>query len=393
MTQSTTKSLLERALATDSATHPHLSSPINSHALRRERATAIQGLEGLMAYQQFLADARAAKAERRRTSKAFERHVQAQSRQALADLDGFIGSALLTARHVNQANYWQTSLRRAAAVLNDTGPITAQNFWRDIRGRPDVMSSLVGFGFSDSMAAMSDKVIATTDAVIKADGGAVEVATRRLGTNDEYRSVTLTANRGRPKTLTELLSRQPFDQVAAAYSRFDNGAYIPMVSIPWSQCEPNGLVTLAAFTTRQLVVEHVRKLEDNGLTTYVGGEPGTVIALLLIGLTLYLTGLWIGDACTDPQNIDPPSDTVCVAGGFLTLLGVILIAIAVFGAAAAAPAWAGLALSTSAELIFVGAGVALGGFVGLALHLNASIAGAYDAAMGFEAENLGTDQP
>ena len=91
------KSLLSSMLADTSAAHPHLSSPVNSHAIAHERTAAIQSLEGLVAYQRFLAEARAVKAERRRVSKEFERHVQTQSRHALASLDAFMSSALRTA--------------------------------------------------------------------------------------------------------------------------------------------------------------------------------------------------------------------------------------------------------------------------------------------------------
>lgn len=388
MTPTTTRSLLGHMLGDTSAAHPHLALPVNSHAFARERATAIQGLEGLMAYQRFLADARSVKAQRRRVSKAFESRVQAQSRHALLDLNGFMGSALRTAGQVDQNEYWHSNLQRIAAALNDTGPTTAQELWRDIRGRADVMSMLAGFGFSDSMAAMTDQTIAATDIGMRTTEGRVEIVTRGQSGGEEG-IICLTGRRARPKNVAELLGHASFDQLATAFSQPGDG-YIPAVSAASPHVQPSELLALAAFVSRQLLVDHVRKLEDTGLATHTGGEPGTLLVLLLIGVTLYLSGLWIADMCTDPQVINPPSDTTCVVGGILTILGAILIAGAFGGAGVLVAAGASTLAGT---LIALGLGWAVYGVMFWALLVEANFAGAFDGLLGFDAPNLAEDPP
>jgi hypothetical protein len=73
--------------------------------------------------------------------------------------------------------------------------------------------------------------------------------------------------------------------------------------------------------------------------------------------------------CTDPQVINPPSDTTCAVGGILTVLGIILIAGVIGGAVGA------LSLAAGFSVAFV---------LGLFLHTVAIQLGALDEITGFE---------
>lgn len=371
MTASATKSLLDALLAAPRAEHPHL-APFNSHAFRRQHAIAIQGVEGLVAYQTFLADARAVKARRKRIEKTFERQVQRQSRQALADANLAISGALSATAQVNQTDFWQTLLRETSAGLESTGPTTMQDLWRDLRARPDVMSALSDLGITEAMATIADNAFASTQATLRSAAGHVEVAVGAPGGAGEFRTL-LAPHRQRPRTVIDLIAAPSFDRLHSSFLRGDLA--LPAMGRSGTQCVPGDVVAFAAFAGQQFMVDHVRKLEDTGLATYAGGEPGTIlVAMLIVGFVLFLAGLGIASLCRDDAPVIQP-EPVCVAGSILTILGMAALIIA-----------AGLLAVTFAAALGVTGLFALSVAAGAGelamvyfLMLNADAAGAFDA--------------
>jgi hypothetical protein len=323
-----TKSLLDTMVAGPRAPHPHL-FPFNPHTFERERVSAMQSVESLMAYQQFLADARAAKARRRRVSQAFERNVQQQSRQALSDLGGLLNHTLHTVGQINQTDFWSDFLQRSGAALADTGPMTANEIWQDMRGRPEVMSALAAHGLTNSMVAICDNVVATVHGVAKTTEGRLvfEIPPAIGGPS---RTISLSPDRARPQTVEELLAQPSFNQLAAALSREDSG-FVGVSSGSPATCDAGALLACGALATHQLMVDHVRKLEDTGLTVHAGGEPGTLIALAVIGLVLFIVGVLVVNEC-DPTQAAPLPDWACAVGYLLLIVGLILIAAGTAGA-------------------------------------------------------------
>jgi hypothetical protein len=378
MTASSTKSLLDVMLRAPRAGHPHL-APFNSHALLRQRESAMQNLQGLMAYQTFLADARAVKAKRKRVEKTFERQVQRQSREALADATLLFSSAMSATAQVNQTDFWQALLRETSTGLDSTGPATAQELWSDLRGRPDVMSALANLGFTEKMAKITDETIAGAHATMRGAAGNVEFAVRMPGSADEFRTI-LSSKRRRPRSVLDLMASPSFDQLHASFLRGDRA--LPAIGGAATQCMPGDVVAAAAFASRQILVEHVRKLEDTGLATYAGEDPATAfVVLFLVGVALYLAGLAISSLCDPNAEVVQP-EAVCVAGGILTMLGVLALVTAAM--LISVIVLTGLGITSMLLLVAVGTTVG-GGFLYL-LMLTADLAGALDhlPSHGFE---------
>lgn len=370
MTASSKQSLLDLMLKAPRGGHPHL-APFNTHAFLRQRESAMQNLQGLMAYQTFLADARAIKAKRKRVEKTFERQVQRQSRQALGDATLLMSSALSATAQVNQTDFWQTLLRETSTGLDTTGPATAQDLWGDLRRRPDVMAALADLGFSEKMAKITDETIAATQATMRGAAGHIEIAVKIPGASEAFRTV-LSSKRRRPRTVLDMMAPS-FDQLHASFLRGDSA--LPAIGGAGSQCMPGDVVAVAAFASRHLLVEHVRKLEDTGLATYAGGDPATAfVVLFLVGMALYLTGLAIAGLCDPNAEVIQP-EAICVAGGILTMLGVLALVTAAI--IVTAIVLTGLGVTSLLLMVAVGTTVS-GGFLYL-LILNAVVAGALDS--------------
>lgn len=371
MVKPVAKSLLDSLLAAPRPAHPHL-EPINAHALAREGAAALDSVKGLMAYQRFLGDARAVKAKRKGASKAFERNVQRQSRQALSDLDGFLNSALRVVGQVNQTDFWDTSLRRASTALAEVGGKTARELWQDVRARPEALSVLSTYGLTNETLAICDNAISAADARVGLDRGHVEIFVKRPNGGGNDLKLALQAARPRPTTVAELLARPSFDQLAAVFSRGGDD-YLAAVNLP-PRCELGELVAWGAFASRQMLVDHVRKLEDTRLATYAGGLAGPLLVLVIVGLFLFVTGVAITTTC-DEDNIANPPDWLCDLGVPLILIGLLLVGMGVFG---------GLLTVLPAGEAFSAFEALFGAFVADGLLISAAMVFAW--GLGFEAE-------
>lgn len=320
-----TASFLDSIRAAPRAAHPHL-SPFNSRTFAQERAAAMQSVEGLLAYRRFLAGARAMKASRRRVSQSFERHVQKQSRQALSDMNALMNNALSITGQVNHTALWDSVLKRSGAALERSGPTTMQDLWRDLRGRPEAMSALRDFGITESMVSLSDDLVARADVTISANYGHVEFSAA-TGAGHQRHTIKLQSGRAKAASVSELFGRPSFDQMAAAFAREDD-VFVSGPASPSARCEPGEVLAVGAFVSRQMLVDHVRKLEDMGLATYAGEEPTTLVIIIALGLLFALVGYMIRSACdTDPENLSTPplSDFVCDLGDFLFVIGIAMI--------------------------------------------------------------------
>jgi hypothetical protein len=326
--------------------HPHL-DPINAATFASDRDLALAKVSGLMAYQKFLADARTAKARRKGSTSAFERNVQAQGRQALADLQAFSGAVLRITQQMNQTDVWRRTLDHMSTALGSSGPVSAQQIWNELQANEQYKSTLQAHGVTDEMAASATEAISKLDARLVLQGGKVLVETRVAG-ESQPRRLSLKASLGRPTGIVDLLRRSQFEQVVSAFTRSDP-AYVEAVSAGRAlDCEPGDLFAYGAVAARQRVAEHVRKLEDTGLATYQGNEPFTVlVAALAIGLFLGLVGSIILYLCDHPGDVSPP-DWVCATGFVLVMIAVVVLG-----------ALTGIAIVEGVALLAV-AGIALG---------------------------------
>jgi hypothetical protein len=303
--------------------HPHL-DPINVAAFKSDCDIAMTKVESLAAYQSFLAAARAAKARRKGVPLAFERNVQRQARQALADLQALSGGVLRVVQQANHTNIWADMLTRATSMLKTTGPVSAKQIWDEVRLNQEYLTALESHGLTAERVAAVTTGISRLDARLVLHAGKVSVETPVAGERAPRR-LSLKASPGRPTGIVDLLRRSQFDKVVSAFSRNDP-AYLEVVATEGPvDYEPGQVFAVGAVAARQRMAEHVRKLEDTGLATYQGNEAASTIflVLLVMGLILSGVGLAIEYQCEQGAVQDPD---VCNLGGLLLLLGIMCLA-------------------------------------------------------------------
>jgi hypothetical protein len=328
----TTSFLKSYRAAANRAAHPHL-APINAVTLQSDRAIAIAKATSLTGYRNFLVAARAAKAQRNGVSMAFERNVQTQARQALDDVQGLAGAVLRITQQANHTDLWNQMHDRLTTALAN-GPVSAKQVWSEIQhGLQDAQykPTLQSAGLTDDIAAAMSDVIAKLDANVVLRNGQIAIETKVAG-EAQPRRLLLKAPSARPAGIADLLRRAQFDQVVSAISNNDPVYVEAVASTSEPAHEPAELFAIGAVSARQGMADHVRKLEDTGLATYQGNDPGTVILVAFIAaLVVGALGAGILYMCDHPDGVEQP-DFVCDIAFVLILLATMVLgAVAVLG--------------------------------------------------------------
>jgi hypothetical protein len=208
-------------------------------------------------------------------------------------------------------------------MLKTTGPVSAKQIWDEVRLNQEYLTALESHGLTAERVAAVTTGISRLDARLVLHAGKVSVETPVAG-ESAPRRLSLKASPGRPTGIVDLLRRSQFDKVVSAFSRNDP-VYLEVVATEGPvDYEPGQVFAVGAVAARQRMAEHVRKLEDTGLATYQGNEPGTVfIALVVIGIILSGVGLAIQYQCERGAEPDPD---VCAVGGLLLFLGIMCLA-------------------------------------------------------------------
>jgi hypothetical protein len=303
--------------------HPHL-DPLNSAAFAVDRDVVLPKASNLLAYQRYLADARAVKAKRKGASVSFERSVLTQARQARDDLDAFTGAAMRMTQQVNQTDLWSQTLASATQSLRDTGPITPSATWAELMQSEQISTALATHGVSPDIAATITDAFGKLDATVSLRDSKVSIETQVAG-ESQPRRVALASAPPPPADLSQLLRRSQFDGVMSALTT-SQPIYIEAVPAGGiAAYQAPELFAFGVVAARQHMNEHVRKLEDTGLATYEGNDPFSfILALIVIGLFLALVGTIILELCDRTGPVLQP-DWLCTAGGVMVYLALIVL--------------------------------------------------------------------
>jgi hypothetical protein len=306
--------------------HPHL-DPLYAASFTAERDIVAAKAGNLLAYRQYLAAARATKAQRKRVPESFERNVLAQARLARADLDAFTVAALRMQQQVNHTGLWRRTHANVTRMLRETGPVNLKSMWAEVAGNAQYRSALAGHGVTADITAAITEAVGTFDAAAVLRGGKVSVETRVAG-EATPRWLSLVAGPSRPANISDLLRRSQFDRVTSALTNGERVYLEPVPGAADTGHEFSDLMAFGAVAARQCMAEHVRKLEDTGLATYEGNDPITFIgALLVIGIFLGLVGATILYLCDHPTEVEQP-EWLCTVGAVLVVIAAIALAVA-----------------------------------------------------------------
>jgi hypothetical protein len=316
------------AQAAASRTGPHL-APVNQTTLLGDCALLQQRAVSLQSYQSYLGAARAVKAQNQGATLSFERTVETQAGQALADAQAGAAAALRVIQQVNQTSFWTETMARMTAVLGTTGPVSAQQIWNDVwtnQANAAIRAALQAQGLSDAVASAVSGALAQANGGFALQGGKLAIQAQAAGAPAS--TVLLRTPGTPPANVGELLGTATFDAVAAA---FTNGDAVYMETVPPAgSMEPPDIFAAGAIAVRQHMTDHLRNLQDTGLSTLSGSDPVTaaLVTAIVAGLVIGAIGVGILIACDNDQNQgkEPPGgQTTCAIGEVLAYLAFLIL--------------------------------------------------------------------
>lgn len=299
--------------------------PINSSTFLQDRDLGMEKAGMLLSYQNYLAQARSWKAARKSVPQSFEREVQAQAAQALSDTRDLAASMLRMTSQMKQAGQLDRMIDSTIAGIQAGGPARISDLWAQV-STDTVKQALKNQGLTDDLFAVINNAMSKVDGRLYLQDAklAMDVTAAE---QEPVRTVTFSRSAaGPPRSLHDLLTRGQFERLVYQFSQpgaaqLDTIPTGPVPGTP-SAIEVADLVLAGSVRSVQLVAQHKRKLEDTGLATYAGSDPGTVAAIIFIsGITLMILGSAIASECNN-GHIKLDSD-LCKVCFYLFLLGLL----------------------------------------------------------------------
>jgi hypothetical protein len=329
--------------AASSRTGPHL-APVNRTTLRSDCAVLQQRAISLQSYQTYLAAARTAKAQNQGATQSFERTVQTQAAQALDDVQAGAAAGLRLIQQVNQTSFWSQTMARMTTVLGTTGPVSAQQIWNDVwvNANSTVRTGLQAHGLSDTVASAVTSNMNNFSGSFVLQGGKLAIQGGMSGTPAAAPIVLRTPGTP-PANVGELLGTSTFDRVVSAFSN-GGGLYMEAGATAGSML-PADVFAVGAIAARQAMTDHVRKLQDSGLSALSGNDPFTTVLVALIVTGLILGGIGIAILNDCDESPDSTGSTLCEVGEILAYLAILILEVAALFSGGAFQAIAVLAIA------------------------------------------------
>ncbi|MEU6324620.1 hypothetical protein [Streptomyces sp. NPDC047009] len=169
------------------------------------------------------------------------------------------------------------------------GEITLADLWRRAAGTSSRRDLIRGAGVDDALFAALDETMAAVDAHLSAQDGRIVLSGTVAGS--PVQAMLLTTPRSPQATsVSDLFARGRFDALSAALGRGEP-AYLYGMPLRDDEMHAEDVVLVGALGAAREGVRHLRKLEDTGLETYSGADPGTVVTVLgIASLVLFLAG-------------------------------------------------------------------------------------------------------
>ncbi|MBZ0278612.1 MAG: hypothetical protein K8I60_20865 [Anaerolineae bacterium] len=295
-------------------------APLNHRMIRSENQMVLEKTAQLVAYGKYLADARTYKAQQRSVSQAFEREVLAQARVTQSDMHTLFGSSLRLIKHMKNAGVIDHALRDFEKATQDAGGVQIGDLWNDIVNDPEARGALVDQGVTGEMLDIATGVIQQVDSRVVFEQAHLTVEVKLPGAEHSKRIMMSRTTTRQPHSITALLRQGQFDRIVELFDQ-PNRMSLDIAPLKHNAPIPAHEIALTgAVLAEQEMARHIRKLEDTGVAIYEGGEPNSILALILIGIVL--TAILLSTCEEDPDA------TSCKIGRILLVLGLILLLIA-----------------------------------------------------------------
>jgi hypothetical protein len=290
---------------------------IDHGALAREAPVIVAAARRLLGYRNQLARLRAFKASSAKGARRGEadRLALSGARSALAASDSLVSASVSALRQANLDG----GLDRFAARLNEqvtaAGEIAAIELWQGIATTPEPLAVLDRIGFDGELRDVFQELLESARIRCTSVGTRLIVVSEAHG--QAGRAEIETGPEDTARTVRDLFTRGGFEAISAAIEA-GSPAYLMNAGI--LDGARMGESMLAAMVTAQRdLVRHVRALEDRGLATYSGADPGSVlVGLMIAALVAFILGLVALGICAAGV------DAACTVAEVLLILGAIL---------------------------------------------------------------------
>jgi hypothetical protein len=297
--------------------------PLNSALLSKKSRVIVEKATSLLAYQNYLAQARRHKASRQSVSLEFEREIQAQARVALSEMQTLGGSGLRLIKHIKNAGMIGHILERWQDAVNVAGPVQAETIWDDMLADAETRRAFTSLGISDEILTRVADLFAQLKPSVVLDQGQLSLEVKVPGQTQVAQMRLINPNSRRPRTVSELLRQGQFDRLVELYDQPGGIKVDIATSRNIRPPDVSEAALVGAVLGMQELARHVRKLEDTGLAIYEGKDPATIlIAAIIGGMLLVALGLYITGEFCDQDN---PDSTACSIGWILFALGLLML--------------------------------------------------------------------
>jgi hypothetical protein len=298
--------------------------PVDSSLVLQLKSTVFEKVSGLIGYKNYLNQARSLKAVRKSVPNSFELEVQSNAGRAFSNAQALTTAALNLTNHLKQAGDLERRFDQLLAGVKAAGEVKAE----------DVLNDLEAYNVKDILAknGVPDEVWSTMNDNAKKINGRLfihegQLAIEGKGSDQKQKRVVYTYKEPeQPNTTSELLNQGKFERIAGNFDQYNDGLSLSVVSGKSQTQDIYEAVLANAVHTSQLYAFHKRKLEDIGLSTQVGNDPGLITVLLVLAITMWVASVVIGIGC----DVTNSNDEACKVSKLLMTLGLLLLFILIF---------------------------------------------------------------
>ena len=305
---------------------------VNASSLRANCETALTAAARLRAYRDYLAQARAHKASGAGRPGDIDRQVLIEARQAAVNMRTLATSALRVVGSLSRGGELHQLITLWRDAVESAGTVSVADLWRQATAGTERREAIRSAGVNDALFAVVDKTASVLDAQVTARDGQLVVA--GLINGDAVTASLRTAPRPlRAASVGDLFMRGRFDALSDALAQGEPAYLWGLPPMGNDVRAEDGALGAALVGCRECV-RHVRKLEDTGLETYTGAEPGTVILIIAaVSLVCFVVGDVLRGIYCPPGDEEQSLDTGgtgCVIGKIIKMIG-LLGSVLVFG--------------------------------------------------------------
>lgn len=314
MANTTSIQKLQQALRDNAGQCPV--APVNHQVLREHSDTVMRTAQELLGYHDYRRSAGAWKVRNKGASMSFEQAALQQSKQAVRSSTTMARSAMKVLQQTTHTGWLHDVHAGFATALGKAGEVQVADLWKQVRADASFGTRLTQLGLSADVLKACDEHIATiTGSVVARDGALV----MRQGSAPEL--VLGGMAQGKPRNVADLLQR---GGAAALMQHVIAGrpGPGPSITVPKDRIPVDAMVAAGITLANRQVAEHKRRMEETGLATYEGKDPGSI--LLIIGIVLIIAGA-LGTIATCNEDSPLFDKDYCVASQIALFVGLLLV--------------------------------------------------------------------